>query len=352
MIMLKKRVTSKMVAKHAGVSQTTVSFVLNKVEGQNISQETTDRVLSSARELGYVPDATAQMLARGVSNNVALVLTRPHDAVLSDEYVSYILTGVSNVFRKESYRILVEFVDEDNQSNTYVKLAHGKEALGLFVIPYNASPSDVEAMASLSKEGFPIITLGQLDKRISSVSIQDNDGVWNALKHLHDMGHREIAAVSYAPKESAVVPMGRLQTYLKFVDEHNLSCDDNLIEYGVFTPESGYQATINLLKRNNPPTAIFALNDIMAFGAMTAIQETGLKVPEDIAVVGYDGIHLARYTTPSLTTVQAPNIEQGKIAAKMLLEIVKDKPLEPRHVELLPELIIRDSCGYKLRHSH
>ena len=142
-----------MVAQHAGVSQTTVSFVLNKVEGQNISEETQHRVFDAARELGYVPDATARNLARGVSDNVGLVLTKPHEAVLSDEYVSYILTGISKVFRKQELRILVEFIDEDRQADTYRQLAYGKEVVGLLVIPYNVSLKDIEI--SVKKERAP-----------------------------------------------------------------------------------------------------------------------------------------------------------------------------------------------------
>lgn len=338
-----------MVAERAGVSQTTVSFVLNEVKGQNISEETQARVFDAARELGYVPDAAARMLARGVSNNIALVLTRPHEAVLSDEYVSYILTGIAQVFRKESFRILVEFVDEDTQSDTYIHLAHGKEALGLVVIPYNASQKDIAAMQNLSKEGFPIVTLGYLDDAINSVSINDIGGVNDALRHLYQLGHRSIGAISYAPQESAVVPLGRLQVYNDFLVEHQLPYRDELVKYGAFSPESAYQATLAMLEEEEAPSAIFALNDVMAFGAMAAIQEKGLRVPQDMAVVGYDGIHLARYTTPSLTTVHAPNIEQGRFAAEMLLDIINDKPLESRHIELQPELIIRESCGHSLK---
>lgn len=348
--MVRKRVTSTMVAKQAGVSQTTVSFVLNEVEGQNISPETTERVLNAARDLGYVPDAAARMLARGVSDNVALVLTRPHDAVLSDEYVSYILTGIAKVFRKDAHRILLEFVDEDTQGRTYLKLAHGKEAVGLLVIPYNPTNKDIAVMRELSAEDFPIITLGKVHDDIRSVSIKDQKGVLDALTHLYDLGHRRIAAISYAPQGGAMSPMGRLQTYERFTDEMNLDSRDELVQYGSFTPKSGYQATRRLLKLDRPPTAIFALNDIMAFGAMTAIQEAGLKVPEDISVVGYDGIHLARYTSPSLTTLQAPNVEQGELAAKMLRDIINDKPIESNHIELYPQLIIRDSCGKASEH--
>ncbi|MEO1289856.1 MAG: LacI family DNA-binding transcriptional regulator, partial [Chloroflexota bacterium] len=343
--MIKKRVTSKMVAKQAGVSQTTVSFVLNKVEGQNISPETTERVIQAARDLGYVPDATARMLARGVSDNVALVLTRPHEAVLSDEFVSYIMTGIAKVLRKEPYRILVEFIDEDMQGQTYFNLAQGKEAVGLIVIPYNPSARDIETMKTLSEEGFPITTLGKLHDTINSVSTADEQGIQDALVHLYDLGHRSIGVISYAPQDSGFTPQGRLDTYEQFLTEKNLPFNPNYIIHGAFTPESGYQAALQLLSLDQPPTAILALNDVMAFGAMTAIQESGLKVPDDVAVIGYDGILLARYTSPSLTTVEAPNIEQGKLAAKMLLDIIDNKPIESRHITLTPELIIRDSCG-------
>lgn len=349
--MAKKRVTSKMVAQHAGVSQTTVSFVLNKVEGQNISEETQRRVLDAAHELGYVPDATARNLARGISDNVGLVLTKPHEAVLSDEYVSYILTGISQIFRKQELRILVEFIDEDRQADTYRKLAHGNEVAGLLVIPYNASSKDIETMMSLSTENFPIVSLGFLNDTIQSVSINDVDGVIDALQHLYDLGHRSIAAISYAPEKSAVAPFTRLQAYKRFLAKHHLEYREEFVKFGVFTPESGYQATLELLNLSEPPTAIFALNDVMAFGAMSAIQESGYRIPQDLAVVGYDGIHLARYATPSLTTIEAPNVEQGHYAAEMLLKLINGKRLESRHIQLQPKLVIRDSCGYNLKHS-
>lgn len=337
-----------MVAERAGVSQTTVSFVLNKVEGQNISPETTNRVLQAAQELGYVPDAVARMLARGVSDNIAFVLTRPHEAVLSDEYVSYVLTGIAQVIRKESFRILVEFIDEDAQSSTYRNLVHGKEAVGLLVIPYNPSHHDIQTMVKLSEENIPIVTIGKkLDESIPSVVIEDQGGIQAALDHLYDMGHRQIGVISYAPKDSVLVPKGRLETYRQFLDDKQLAYHPEWVQYGAFRPESGYQAALRLLEVEKTPTAILALNDVMAFGAMTAIREHGLRVPEDIAIVGYDGIHLARYTSPSLTTVEAPNVEQGQVAADMLLKIINEQPIEAKHIQLLPKLAIRESCGHQ-----
>lgn len=356
--MAKKRVTSKMVAQHAGVSQTTVSFVLNKVEGQNISEETQLRVFEAARELGYVPDATARNLARGISDNIALILTQPHNAVFSDEYVSYMLTGIVQVMQNEGYKVFVEMVDTLQQSETYLNFAKGKEVAGLIVVPYHFRLHDVETMVDLIEDGFPLVSLGRThifegeQDKLNTVLINSEFGVKEALNHLIKLGHDRIAAISYAPKDSTHESIKRLAVYRDILNANHIEFDDKLLKYGNYVPESAYKATQELLALKQPPTAIFALNDVMAFGAMSAIQEGGYKIPQDIAVVGYDGIHLARYTTPSLTTIEAPNVEQGHYAAKMLLKLINGKRLESRHIELQPKLVIRDSCGYKLKHSH
>lgn len=355
--MPKKRVTSKMVAQHAGVSQTTVSFVLNKVEGQNISEETQHRVFDAARELGYVPDATARNLARGVSDNIALVLTQPHDAVFSDEYVSYVLTGVVQVMQKKGFRVFVEMVDTLQQSETYLNFAKGKEVAGLIVLPYHSRSHDVDTMVELIKDGFPLVSLGTTNifgenSDLNHVLIDSTLGVYDALNHLLELGHTRIGLISYAPKDSTHESQNRMAVYHKILSDNNIMIDKNLIKYGNYLPDSAYKATQELLALDDAPTAIFALNDVMAFGAMSAIQESGYKIPQDIAVVGYDGIHLARYATPSLTTIEAPNLEQGHYAAEMLLKLINGEKLDSRQVELQPKLVIRDSCGYKLKHSH
>ncbi|GAB5492231.1 MAG: LacI family DNA-binding transcriptional regulator [Phototrophicaceae bacterium] len=356
--MVKKRVTSKMVAQHAGVSQTTVSFVLNRVEGQNISEETQHRVFDAARELGYVPDAAARNLARGVSDNIAIVFTQPHDAVFSDEYVSYVLTGVVQVMQKKGFRVIVEMVDTLQQSETYLNFAKGKEVAGLIILPYHSRPHDVGIMLDLIKDGFPLISLGPVTDfegekdELNTVLIDSASGVHDILNHLLQLGHTRIATISYAPEDGTYESQMRMTIYRNMLREKGIAIDEGLMKYGNYLPESAYQATLELLALDNPPTAIFALNDVMAFGAMSAIQESGYKVPEDIAVVGYDGIHLARYATPSLTTIEAPNLEQGHYAAEMLLKLINGKTLEARQVELQPKLVIRESCGYNLKHSH
>jgi DNA-binding LacI/PurR family transcriptional regulator len=345
--MKKRRVTSKQVAEHAGVSQTTVSFVLNRVAGQSISEDTIERVEKAARELGYVPDRAAQTLARGFSNNIGLVLTQPHEQVFVDEYLPNVLTGITKVLRETDFRILVEIVDSDDAADVFFNLAQGREVAGLILNTYVATVAGIKAIKKIAQSGFPLVTLGMLDKNIASVSINDGDGTKRALEHLLKLGHQRIAVIPFAPHTSGTVQR-RLKVYRDMLEQFQLPYDENLICYGAYDPDTAYAAALRLLQVNPRPTAIFCMNDVMAFGAMTAIQENGLRIPEDIAVVGYDGIRLARYTTPALTTIAAPDVERGRAAAHMLLDLINHIPLGQQHIELETELTIRESCGYKL----
>ncbi|MEO1644617.1 MAG: LacI family DNA-binding transcriptional regulator [Chloroflexota bacterium] len=353
--MPKKRVTSKMVAKRAGVSQTTVSFVLNKVEGQNISEETQQRVYKAAEELGYVPDAAARTLARGVSDNIALVLTQPHDAVFSDEYVAYVLTGIVQVVREQGFRVFVEMVDTLKQSETYTQLAKGKEVAGLVVLPYQSRRANMRDMLKLSNDGFPIVLIGRMSsdndqpEQLPSVLINSALGIQSAMRHLLKLGHQRIGAISYAPEGSTHESAHRIRIYQMMLEEYDITFDETLVAYANYTPQSAVDAMNTLLSLDDKPKAILALNDVMAFGAMKAIHQHGLRVPEDIAIVGYDGIHLAPFANPALTTIDAPNVEQGRRAAEMLLNLINSKSPESRHIELQPQLIIRESCGYYLK---
>lgn len=343
----KSRVTAQQVAKRAGVSPTTVSFVLNNVERANISDATRQRVIKAAEELGYVPDAAARTLARGYSNNIALVLTQPHAQVFKDIYVPNILTGVTQVIREKGMRILVELTEDVSHSETCLNFIRGREVAGLLVIPSNPSPDDVDVLRTAADEGFPIVSLSTLMSDLYSVTISHFEGVANAVRHLLNLGHRRIACVTYSPVERNPHARGRLQTYRDTLIEYGVPVDESLIQYGAFEAEHGYQAALALLRLPSPPTAIYAMNDVMAFGVMSALQEQGVRIPDDIAVMGYDDIPLARYTTPALTTVSAPEVEQGKRAAEILISLIERNPPVEQHEKLDTQLVIRDSCGFR-----
>jgi DNA-binding LacI/PurR family transcriptional regulator len=348
----KSQVTSRRVAELAGVSQTTVSFVLNNVDSANISEETRQRVLEAARSIGYVPDVSARALARGRSTNIGLVLAQPHAQVFIDEWIPGIITGMTSITRKSGYRILVELVEDGSHPNTYLNLLRGKEAAGIIVTFNTPSEQDIRELLACSIEGFPIISLHYWHDALHSVSMDKLDGVRRAMEHLIKLGHRRIACITYAPVPKILDSYRRLLVYREVLDTAGISYDEALVQNGNYDPETGYEAMKSLLELSPLPTALFAMNDVMAFGAMTAIHEAGLRIPEDIAVVGFDDIRLARYSTPALTTVHEPVIEHGRIAGRMIMDLINNKPLEQSHVILKTELKIRNSCGHHLRQAN
>jgi LacI family transcriptional regulator len=347
--MRKNRVTSRRVAELAGVSQTTVSFVLNNVDSANISEETRQRVLEAARSIGYVPDASARTLARGRSINIGLVLLQPHQQVFIDEYLPRVITGLSQITRQHGYRILVELVEDSSHPNTYLDLIRGKEVAGIIVNINSPSDDDIEALVASVAEGSPIVALNNYHDALHYAMVDKLDGVRLAVEHLIRLGHQRIACITYAPVPGHRDATRRFNVYRDTLIKAGLVYDETLARYGNYDPETGYEAMKSLLEVSPLPTALFAMNDVMAFGAMTAIQEAGLRIPQDIAVVGFDDIRLARHATPALTTVREPDIEHGWTAGKMLIDLINNKSLEEKHVVLKTELKIRDSCGFRLQ---
>jgi len=346
--MIKKRVTSKMVAKKAGVSQTTVSFVLNKVEGQNISPETTGRVLKAARDLGYVPQAAAQSLAQGQSHHIGLVLLQPHYQVFQDPYIPNVMTGLGEIVRNQGFRLIVEHIDNLKDLHTIRNMLKSGEVAGLILANFHWAE---EITAQLIQEEYPIVLLdATTNKKYPVVSINHVSGVTIAAQHILSMGHERIACITYAPDDHLHAEK-RLNVLRNILEEGGITPDNLLVRHGQYDPDSAYKAMQSLLVTEPIPTVVFGMNDMMALGAMRAILDAGLRIPEDIAVIGYDDMRFTKFVNPSLTTVRAQEIEQGRLGAEMLLNIINDEPLDFRQIELEPELIIRETCGYNLKHS-
>lgn len=336
------RVTSREVARRANVSQTTVSFVLNNVDKANISEETRARVLQAATELGYVIDSAAQSLARGKSMNIGLVFVRPHQQLFNDSYVANFISGINSAVQTDGYRLLIEIVDENADTSAYARLARGNQVSGMTVLLYNANEEDLAAIQSTVNDGFPlVIASAPLGIDAYTVSIDHYNGIRRAIAHLATLGHQKIGSITYGPMERV---QQRFDWYREALAENNIPFDSDLIRIGEFDPATGYTAMTSLIESGNLPTALFAMNDAMAIGALAAIQEAGLRVPEDIAVIGYDDIPLARFTTPPLTTMHAPEIEQAKCAGEMLLSLINGEIPRQREITLQSELVIRGSC--------
>lgn len=338
---MKRRVTTHDIAREAGVSRTTVSHVLNKQPGVALHPKTRERVLATARKLGYVPNSAAQMLVTGRSRTVGLVLSRP-DLISVDAFVPSMIYGLNEVFRARGYRLLMDSIHNPSDPDSYLELAKSKRIDGLIVI--NPRENDV-ALRKVIESKFPLVVFGSSGHpQENSIGTKDGQASCGATRHLISLGHRRIAHISYAPL--AYHPAhNRFDGYRRALRTAKIRFDKRLFAEGDFTGESGYKAMKQILASNADPTALFAGNDTLAFGAMVAVREAGLSIPEDFAIVGYDDIPAAVFAYPPLTTIRSHAFEQGKRVGEAIIALVDGKKIGRQQSVLPLELMIRESCG-------
>lgn len=337
-----KRVTSLDVAKRAGVSRTTVSFVLNNVEGTQISEETKKRVIDVARDLGYVPDAAAQALASGRSKTVGLLLARRSQVIASDMYLTQVMEVLVHELSRSGMRLLLE-VEEDYQNpESYLKLVRSNSIDGVL---YSGPMVEDAALSLLVERGIPTVLMGRLpDMPYPSVDVDNRAAAELAVNHLIQLGHSQIACITNAGPAYAAAA-GRLQGYRDALARKGIAYGDDLVRFGDFDPESGYRQMSALLDGRRHFSAIFVASDMVALGAMAAIRDHGLSVPGDIALVSFDDVPVARYVEPSLTTIQLPMADLARCACAMLVGLIDGIPPRQPNLLLDARLVVRQSCG-------
>ena len=338
-----RRVTSQHVAERAGVSRTTVSFVLNNVEGAQISTETRQRVLQAAKDLGYVPDAVAQSLASGKSRTIGLVLARPSRQIAADMYLTQVLDSLFSKLHKHGMRLMLEILDDQQSQKSYLELIRSKRIDGVI---YSGPQFNDETLNALLSIGFPTVLMGYLpDTPFCSVDIDNYQAARTATEHLIDCGHTSIACITNAAL-SYTAAKDRLQGYQDVLESNHISYDKSLVRCGAFTPESGYLQMKDILdSQSHLPTAAFIASDVVAAGSVTAIYEKGLRIPEDIAIVGFDDVPLARYLTPPLTTLQIPIRAMAQLAFSMIIQLINRQEPDEKHIFLDTNLVIRKSSA-------
>lgn len=340
--MTAKRITSRDVADLAGVSRTTVSLVLNRIEGVQISEETRARVIQAAQQLGYVPNAAAQALASRRAQIIGLILTRNPHHISSDAFLNQILDGLITAAHEHSIRLLIDIVEAQHQQKAYLELVRAKRIDGLIL---SGPRFDDEALLSLQQDRFPTVLMGQLPSTdFYSVDIDNFSAARQAVSHLVKLGHQRIACITNAAP-SYTAASDRLDGYKKVLENHNIPYDETLVRLGDFDPESGYLRMKDLLDLDVPPTAVFVGSDVVAIGAKAAVVERQLRIPEDIALVGFDDIPLARYLDPPLTTVRLPASDLATRASQMLIQLIQGEKPPEKVVLLESRLIVRQSCG-------
>jgi DNA-binding LacI/PurR family transcriptional regulator len=342
-----KRVTMRQIAKAAGVSRTTVSFVLNDVPGIAISPETRQRIHDAATALNYIPDAAAQSLASRRAGAVALVLRQSPHQVVSDAFLAPVVQGIAAAVKEHGYHVLIEPLDPLIDAN-YGDLVRSRRADGILL---SGPRLDDEELLRVHEAKIPLVLMGQLPgTTIPFVDVDNVHGAQMAVEHLIGLGHRRIACITNAPL-AYTASQDRLTGYRYALEAAGIAYDESLIRTGDFTDESGAVAMHDILSSVDPlPSAVFVASDVVALGVLTAIQSAGLHVPEDIALVGFDDIPLAQYVDPPLTTIRLPAYGLGWGAGDMLARLVVEaSDVQSNQILLETELIIRQSCGASIQ---
>lgn len=342
----RKRITSQDVANAAGVSRTTVSLVLNNVPDTQIRESTRQKVINVARQLGYVPDAAARALVSGRAQIIGLVLIRRPYHIASDGFLTQILDGLLEDVHRSGLRLLFDIIEPQHQHEAYLNLVRSKHIDGIIL---SGPLFDDEALDALQEDDIPLVLIGHLpESNICSVDIDNFKASHMAVKHLIDLGHTQIACITNAlPAYTAAAD--RLAGYKQALEDAGIPFDDKLVRYGDFTMESGYKQMQSLFDMDARFSAVFVASDEIAIGAKASIYEHNLNIPQDIALVGFDDLPIARYLEPPLTTVTVPAIKLAQKASSMLINTLRGEEVKERRVILEAPLAIRESCGAQLR---
>jgi len=328
-------VTLKAVAQHLGLTPGTVSAVLNdSPSARSIPQETKNRIRTAAKELNYRPNFFARTLRNKRTYTIGVITEE-----IGDSYSSPIISGIEQYLRERNYFFLTVVHRHDLALlSKYAQLLVERGVEG--VITVDTTVQDAPLLPTVAIAGHKKV------KGVTNVVLDHEQAASLALKHLKDLGHERIAFMKGNPLSSD--SQDRWDAICRVASQMGISIDPELavqIDADDPTPMLGYPFTKHLLSKHKPFTALFAYNDISAIGAIRAIREQGLRVPEDISVLGFDDIPGAAFHSPGLTTVRQPLNRMGEVAAQSLLERIEGKKEYPVEIAIEPELVIRESTA-------
>lgn len=323
------------VADEAGVSYATVSRVINNKD--HVTPDKRERVLRAMAQLGYVANMQARSLAGGESRVVGLLVD-----YLSSSYMDEIIRGIDEALDAENYDLMLYTTHRrKTKESAYVTKLTRRLADGLLLIlPRNAGAY----LDTLRQRQFPHVLIDYLSdqQNVPSVSATNFRGAHDAMSFLLSLGHKRIGFITGTMEFGCA--RDRLDGYRTALKDFGIPVDPHLVCEGNFMQPQGYQCAQTLLSLPEPPTAIFASNDMMAFGVMEAARERGLRLPEDLSIVGFDDIPQASHVHPALTTIRQPLEEMGRSAAHLLLKYMAHPNTEIERIELPTRLVIRESC--------
>ena len=322
------------ISKRLGISVSTVSKALNAYP--DVAEETRERVLAAARELDYTPSAAARNLRRGRSEKIGLLINNPISFL--SEYISEVIAGAALQAEANGHNLIL-YTAAVQHPNELKRICRSREVDGLLVI-FEPSP---EAVDVLIAEKMPFVVFGRRidNPTVSYIAPDNREGAYRLTRHLISLGHRRIGFTTRP--ELGTVSEDRFSGYRQALKDAGIHYDPSLVVETMVEANSGGRALNNLLALSDPPTAVFAFYDLLASDAMKAAQKLGLRVPEDIAIAGFDGLRSSSITTPPITTVAQPLEQMGQQAADMLVEQINNSDHVPVQRVLPVELVIRES---------
>lgn len=334
------------VAKLAGVSRSTVSKVIN--DYPNIPKETKDRVWKVIKESGYVPNSSAQRLAGKASKILGIFIvdldnTKDENRVVSSPYFSSLIAALIDKTKQKGYNVLVSEILEKEDFEQCHHLFSSKTISGGIFLGVKINDDELK---KLIERNYKIVFIDKRNEKklslqnINFINPENTKGAAMATQYLIDKGHSKIAHITGDLLKLS--SQERLEAFRKTMKKNNLELEEKYIENGHYNEEGGYEATKKILKRCKP-TAIFSGNDSMAIGAIKAISEKGLRIPEDISIIGFDNVPLAKYSTPSLTTINVSIMDLGEKAVDSLLKIIDGENKEGKSYRIKTNLIERKS---------
>ncbi len=334
-----KKITIYDIAREAGVGIGTVSRVLNN--NPSVTPETRTRVTEVAKRLSYQPHTYAQRLARQQSETISAVIP-----FFTSYFFMEVLRGVQEKVSEYGYDLVLYGVEHADEVESYVAKALRRGKVDGILFFSMKMPDRV--LADLKESNLPVGLVDAVSPSFDSISVANSEGAYTATTHLLELGHRKVGMVN--AQSMSTPALERLQGYRRALEEQGIPYSDSIVRCGKntrhdgFNRDSGYEAMLDFIAMGpDMPNAFFISSDIQAFGAIAALNEKGLRVPEDVAMVGFDDIELARLMR--LTTMRQPMFQMGVLAIERLVARMSHPEMEILHTTFSPTLIVRESCG-------
>lgn len=330
----------KDIAKSLGVSTATVSKALNNKAG--VSREMRVKVLEKARELGYVVNSLARGMKISKTFTIGVLVSD-----IKNPYFSEVISSIERILYARKYNLIICNVGENPiKEREYLELLVSKKVDGIIAAPSGESQENLSLYKKLIRHGMKLVLFDRIVDSIQTdtVVVDNKSATYEAVKYLTKFGHRKIGAVYGI--EKSYTGSERLKGFLEAVKDFNIECHADWVKSGEFNEDKSYKCALEILKKEDRPSAIVAMNNFTTLGLMRAVKKLKIKAPEELSIIGFDDAEWMKICSPAITTVVQPTDVIGMTAATLLLDSIEnDLPTSPHHVVLKTVLLERESVA-------